>query len=168
MLFRPRLRYLLLFVGIAAFLFLGASPRSPTIASVPRSSLPFERSSSGQIPVDQQCPPPAVATRSSAGLASALSPAELLCRPLATDLTTIPKLFHQSWKSTHLPPKFEKWSRSCRELHPDWEWVLWTDDDNLKLVQKYFPWLEDTYLSLPSDIYRADLARNLYMYLFGG
>ncbi|EHK20783.1 glycosyltransferase family 32 protein [Trichoderma virens Gv29-8] len=52
--------------------------------------------------------------------------------------------------------------------HPDWEWVLWTDEDNLQLVKDYFPWLEDTFLSLPGNIYRADLARNLYMYKFGG
>ncbi|KAL6796466.1 glycosyltransferase family 32 protein [Trichoderma sp. SZMC 28012] len=49
-----------------------------------------------------------------------------------------------------------------------WEWVLWTDEDNLQLVKDYFPWLEDTFLSLPGNIYRADLARNLYMYMFGG
>lgn len=46
--------------------------------------------------------------------------------------------------------------------------MLWTDDDNLKLVQSYFPWLEDTFLELPGPIYRADLVRNLYMYMFGG
>jgi mannosyltransferase OCH1-like enzyme len=46
--------------------------------------------------------------------------------------------------------------------------VLWTDDDNLKLVRKYFPWLEDTYKALPGDIYRVDLVRNMYMYIFGG
>ncbi len=33
---------------------------------------------------------------------------------------------------------------------------------------KYFPWLEDTYQALPGDIYRVDLVRNMYMYIFGG
>lgn len=99
--------------------------------------------------------------------ASALSAAELLCRgkPLGTG---IPKLLHQSWKSSALPIKFEQWSDSCRRQHPDWEWVLWTDEDNLTLVKSYTPWLVDTYLSLPSNIYRADLARNVYMFIFGG
>lgn len=102
------------------------------------------------------------------GLAAALSPAELLCRSTEPLLGGIPKLLHQSWKSTDLPAKFKRWSDTCRRQHPDWEWVLWTDEDNLQLVKQYFPWLEDTFLSLPGNIYRADLARNLYMYIFGG
>jgi hypothetical protein len=100
--------------------------------------------------------------------ARALPAAELLCRSLATQPLGVPKLLHQSWKSTRLPAKFEKWSKTCREKHSDWDWVLWTNGDNLELVRRYFPWLEDTFVSLPGEIYRADLARNLYMYLFGG
>ncbi|OBT84788.1 hypothetical protein VE02_06921 [Pseudogymnoascus sp. 03VT05] len=103
-----------------------------------------------------------------AKLARPLSAAELLCRPLPSDLSSIPKLLHQSWKTNELPAKFDKWSKVCREKHHDWEWVLWTNEDNLNLVRKYFPWLEETYLALPGDIYRADFARNLYMYIFGG
>lgn len=118
------------------------------------------------------CPPRSAMTlvgpSADSKFASALSPADLLCRPLAFDLSAVPKLLHQTWKSTKLPSKFEKWSNACREKHPDWEWVLWTDEDNLKLVRKYFPWLEDTYLALPGNIYRADLVRNMYMYIFGG
>ncbi|OJD13270.1 hypothetical protein ACJ73_09223 [Blastomyces percursus] len=101
-------------------------------------------------------------------LARPLSAAELLCRPLPSDYSSVPKLLHQSWKTNELPAKFEKWSRVCREKNPDWEWVLWTNDDNLNLVRQYFPWFEEAYLELPGDIYRADFSRNLYMYLFGG
>lgn len=118
------------------------------------------------------CPPLSISHSQSDSshtrLASALSPAELLCRSPKPLLGGVPKLLHQSWKSTELPAKFKKWSDTCRRQHPDWEWVLWTDEDNLQLVRQYFPWLEDTFLSLPGNIYRADLARNLYMYLFGG
>lgn len=103
-----------------------------------------------------------------AKLARPLSAAELLCRPLPSDYSSIPKLLHQSWKTNELPEKFEKWSKVCREKHHDWEWVLWTNEDNLNLVKKYFPWLEETYLALPGEIYRADFSRNLYMYIFGG
>lgn len=93
---------------------------------------------------------------------------ELLERPLATDLTSIPKLFHQSWMNSTLPTKFEEWSHSCRQANPDWEWVLWTDKDNMKLVEKYAPWFASTYGALRSEIYRADTARNMYMHVFGG
>lgn len=101
-------------------------------------------------------------------LARPLSAAELLCRPLPSDVSSVPKLLHQSWKTNELPLKFEKWSTVCREKHRDWEWVLWTNEDNLNLVKKFFPWLEETYLELPGEIYRADFSRNLYMYIFGG
>ncbi|PFH59577.1 hypothetical protein XA68_12145 [Ophiocordyceps unilateralis] len=80
----------------------------------------------------------------------------------------IPSIFHQSWKSTELPTKFQHWSATCRKTHPAWEWVIWTDDDNLRLVQKHFPSLEMSYRHLPGEIYRADLSRALYMYIFGG
>ncbi|KFY66713.1 hypothetical protein V496_01942 [Pseudogymnoascus sp. VKM F-4515 (FW-2607)] len=103
-----------------------------------------------------------------AQLARPLSAAELLCRPLAAELSSIPKLLHQSWKTNDLPAKFDKWSRVCREKHQDWEWVLWTNEDNLNLVRKYFPWLLEEYMALPGEIYRADFSRNLYMYMFGG
>jgi mannosyltransferase OCH1-like enzyme len=89
-------------------------------------------------------------------------------RPISRDLQAIPKLIHQSWSSTELPAKFERWSSTCRQQHPDWEWVLWTDEDNEELVRTHFPWLLKTYLGLPGVIYRADLVRNLYMYMFGG
>lgn len=93
---------------------------------------------------------------------------ELLQRPLATDLTSIPKLLHQSWINSTLPAKFEEWSHSCRHANPDWEWVLWTDEDNRKLVEKYAPWFTSTYEALHSEIYRADTVRNIYMHVFGG
>jgi mannosyltransferase OCH1-like enzyme len=100
--------------------------------------------------------------------AKPLRPVDLMKRPISRDLQTVPKLFHQSWSSTELPVKFEKWSLTCKQQHPDWEWVLWTDEDNEELVRTHFPWLLKTYLGLPGVIYRADLVRNLYMYMFGG
>ena len=99
-----------------------------------------------------------------------ISPQELLARPLTSDLTTVPQIFHQSWSSSELPAKFEKWSRSCRRAHPDWEWVLWTDEDNYELVLKHAPWFLETYsqLAARAPVYQADVVRNLYMHVFGG
>lgn len=93
---------------------------------------------------------------------------ELLSRRPTDTGGPIPKIFHQSWKTLELPARFRDWSLSCRRKHPDWEWVVWTDEDNLALVQTHFPWLEEAYRGLPGVIYRADLARRLYMYIYGG
>ena len=97
-----------------------------------------------------------------------LSPAELMARPISTSQSQMPKLFHQSWSTTSLPAKFEQWSLSCREMNPDFEWVLWTDEDNRRLVKKYAPQFLAKYDRLKSEIYRADAVRNLYMFVFGG
>ena len=102
------------------------------------------------------------------GVARRLYPKDLMRRPLATDLTSMPKLLHQSWVNDTMPAKFEEWSNSCRMANPDWEWILWTDEDNRKLVEKYAPWFMSTYDFLRSEIYRADTARNIYMHVFGG
>ena len=97
-----------------------------------------------------------------------ISPRELMRRPLPFDRTRAPRLLHQSWKSTHLPPKFERWSSTCRKTNPDWEYVLWSDRDNYELVKKYVPWFLQTYKDLKTEIYRADAMRNVYMHVFGG
>lgn len=91
-----------------------------------------------------------------------------MTRPLAPAQYSIPKLFHQSWSSTELPARFQKWSDGCRDRHPDWEWVLWTDEDNEEMIRRFFPWMLQSYLSLKGPIYRADISRNAYMLLFGG
>ncbi|KIW17559.1 hypothetical protein PV08_04753 [Exophiala spinifera] len=112
--------------------------------------------------------PDPIRRTSSGAKAKYLTPAKLMERPISKDLQTVPKLFHQSWSSNELPAKFQRWSTSCRQQHPDWEYILWTDEDNEKLVATHFPWLLSTYQALPGVIYKADLARNLYMYMFGG
>jgi mannosyltransferase OCH1-like enzyme len=100
--------------------------------------------------------------------AAYLSPKDLMSRPLAGVHTHVPKIFHQSWKSTELPAKFERWSDACRVAHPDWEWVLWTDDDNLELIKTFMPAMLPTFNALAGPIFRADIIRNAYMFLFGG
>jgi hypothetical protein len=97
-----------------------------------------------------------------------LSPTELMKRPLAPAQKTVTKLIHQSWSTTELPKKFKHWSDGCREQHPDWEWVLWTDDDNDEMIREFLPWLLPAFEKLKGPIYRADLSRHAYMMLFGG
>jgi hypothetical protein len=100
--------------------------------------------------------------------ASRLSPADLMSRPLIGTQSKIPKIFHQSWSSTKLPAKFKHWSETCMKEHSDWEYVLWTDDDNLELVKRFMPGFLPMYEKLEGPIFQADLIRNAYMYLFGG
>lgn len=105
-------------------------------------------------------------------MATYLSPADLMERPLAPAQHSIPRLFHQSkvhrdLNTTEVPEEFKQWSTICREKHPGWEWVLWTDDDNLAMVRKFLPWLVPSFEGL-NKTQRSDVSRNAYMMLFGG
>jgi Glycosyltransferase sugar-binding region containing DXD motif len=111
-----------------------------------------------------QCPPNQICLPK----AKYLSPTELMQRPLSPVNGSIPKIIHQSWKSEELPDRFVRWSDTWRMHHPDWEWVLWTNDDNHALVDLHFPWFKKAYENLGYEILRADTARNMYMYIFGG
>ena len=80
----------------------------------------------------------------------------------------LPRIIHQSWESADIPAKWATWSDSWRVKHPDWDWVLWTNEDNRALVETRAPWFLETYDALPGEIQRADIIRNFYMFFFGG
>ncbi|KAL4884181.1 hypothetical protein BJY04DRAFT_206027 [Aspergillus karnatakaensis] len=94
----------------------------------------------------------------------------LLARPISNDRTTIPKIIHQTWfpAGTNMSASAKEWVNTIKRFHPEWEYVLWDDESNEELVRRYFPWFLETYRSLPKEINRADMARNFYMFLFGG
>lgn len=80
----------------------------------------------------------------------------------------IPRIIHQSWKIEPLPKRFELWSATWRRNHPTWSYNLWTDADNQRLVEQHFPWFLVHYEKLATMIQKADTARYLYMYKYGG
>ncbi|PYH41020.1 TPT-domain-containing protein [Aspergillus saccharolyticus JOP 1030-1] len=107
---------------------------------------------------------------SSPSYARSLSPRELLSRPRSTDLVSIPKLIHQTWfpAGSNMSENAQMWVQTMRAQNPEWEYVLWDDKTNRLLVETHFPWFLKDYDRLPKEIHRADVVRNLYMFLFGG
>jgi len=79
-----------------------------------------------------------------------------------------PKIIHQTWKTTSVPAFLKRYQDSWKRLNPGWEYRLWTDADNDALVRDAFPAWLDLYRSLPRAIHRADFARVLYLWRFGG
>jgi mannosyltransferase OCH1-like enzyme len=73
------------------------------------------------------------------------------------------RFVHQSWKTHTLLPHVVPLADSWRLAYPNWDYVLWDDADNKELVRVLYPRLLEAYEALPSEIYRADFARNLYM-----
>uniref|UniRef100_A0A7S0P4S5 Uncharacterized protein n=1 Tax=Calcidiscus leptoporus TaxID=127549 RepID=A0A7S0P4S5_9EUKA len=92
-------------------------------------------------------------------------------RPRDSDgLPLIPPLLHQTWKDS-APPKVlfaERWRRAVQDANVGWEYHLWTDAENRQLIAQSYPRLLHTYDSYPSAIQRADAARYVLAYHYGG
>ena len=86
----------------------------------------------------------------------------------AANTGAITRLLHQSWKTAHLPDRFESWSRSWCACFPDWTHVLWSDEDNERFVRDHYAWFLPRYRSFRRHIYRVDAVRYLYLHHFGG
>jgi mannosyltransferase OCH1-like enzyme len=80
----------------------------------------------------------------------------------------IPKLLHQTAKTADIPERWRGYQQKLRALHPDWEYRLWTDADNLEFVKREYPDFYDVFVKLPKNIMRADVIRYLLLYRLGG
>jgi len=80
----------------------------------------------------------------------------------------IPKIIHQTWKNNNIPPEWKEAQQSWKTKNPDWEYMYWTDADNLILIKEHYPWFLDTYNSYPHNIQRADAIRPFILYHYGG
>jgi mannosyltransferase OCH1-like enzyme len=96
---------------------------------------------------------------------------QVACREIENaKMITIPRIIHQSWKTTEIPVETYKvhWVESWKELHPDWRHILWTDEDNRRLVAEHYPQYLGFYDQLHPPIKKADFCRFLYMHHLGG
>ena len=80
----------------------------------------------------------------------------------------IPKIIYQSWKTKTVPDHWKESPKSIKKQMPDWQYVLLDNEDNRKMVAKYFPDFLPYYDAFPYDIMRADAARYVFLYLYGG
>lgn len=83
-------------------------------------------------------------------------------------LRVIPKIIHQTWRDSSIPPEFEAMSRSWRDSNPGWTWRLWTDLDLERLVEEHYPHFLPIYRAYPRAIQRADAGRYLVLHRYGG
>ncbi|KAL6945093.1 hypothetical protein ACO0QE_002538 [Hanseniaspora vineae] len=80
----------------------------------------------------------------------------------------IPKIIHQTYKTNDIPEHWKAGQQACIDLHPDYEYKLWTDDIMEEFMRKEYPWFLDTYLSYGENIQRADAIRYFILYHYGG
>ena len=80
----------------------------------------------------------------------------------------IPKIIHQTWKTSDIPGEYHKWVESWKRHNPGYEFHLWTDEDNRNLIAKEFPEFLHLYDSLPLKIHRVDIIRYFILFSKGG
>ncbi|MCX2431618.1 glycosyltransferase family 32 protein [Pedobacter sp. GR22-10] len=79
----------------------------------------------------------------------------------------IPKIIHQTWKTSELPTDLRLLSETWRAKHPNWSFKLWTDKMNEEFISKQFPDFLDQYRSY-SNIQKVDAVRYLILFVYGG
>ena len=76
----------------------------------------------------------------------------------------IPKKIHQIWIGGPLPKKYEQIRKTWQDMHPDWEYKLWTDDDAARLEMRNCDLFEAaTNIGQKADILRCEVLNQ-----FGG
>lgn len=80
----------------------------------------------------------------------------------------IPKIIHQTYKTEEVPEKWKEMQKSVMDNHPDYKYILWTDEMAEDFIAKEYPWFLPTYQSYPFPIQRADVIRYFILYHFGG
>jgi mannosyltransferase OCH1-like enzyme len=71
----------------------------------------------------------------------------------------VPRIIHQTWKTEVIPERWAAARQSCIDLHPDWEFRLWTDESARALIAEAFPELLPTFDGYIFNIERADAVR---------
>lgn len=76
--------------------------------------------------------------------------------------TPIPRLIHQIWLGSRVPPAVESWVNSWRVQNPSFEHMLWTDDQITELD------LPPHFYAATSPAAKADILRLILLDRFGG
>ncbi len=81
----------------------------------------------------------------------------------------IPQIIHQTAKKwDSIPWEEKKLISHLRKILDGWKYCFHDDEDNLNIVKKYFPQYLEQYQSIPKGVAKADIARAMYMFVYGG
>ena len=81
----------------------------------------------------------------------------------------IPHIIHQQWSSYQIPAAAVPYVKSVVDLHPDWQYWFWTDDDRECYMRSRHPELLDLFdNNYTEPSYRTSLVQYLLLYDYGG
>lgn len=80
----------------------------------------------------------------------------------------IPKIIHQTYKTTKIPDQWLQGQQNCQILNPDYQYILWTDQMARDFIEEQYPWFLKTFDSYKFNIQRADAIRYFILSHYGG
>lgn len=80
----------------------------------------------------------------------------------------IPKIIHQTYKTEDIPQRWVHAQKTVKELNPDYQYILWTDETARDFIATNYSWFLSTYDGYEFPIMRADAIRYFVLYHFGG
>jgi mannosyltransferase OCH1-like enzyme len=82
----------------------------------------------------------------------------------------IPLIFHQTSRTTIVPPRYRGNRDRLVNLHPTppWQHQYWTDEDIIEFVKRHFPHYLRPFQLLPKPIMRVDIFRYMLLSIHGG
>lgn len=80
----------------------------------------------------------------------------------------IPKIIHQTYINLSIPMRWNKTYESIRQIHPDYNYMFWTDENSRQFIEMFYPWFLKTYDSYPYGVMRADALRYFVLLHYGG
>lgn len=99
---------------------------------------------------------------------SKFTPYPPLQPPARNSASLIPKIIHQTYTNESIPNHWKDAQQSCKDLHSDYLYILWTDEMAKEFIEKEYSWFLPTYLDYQYDIQRADAIRYFALAKYGG
>ncbi|KAF8760201.1 Glycosyltransferase sugar-binding region containing DXD motif [Rhizoctonia solani] len=72
-----------------------------------------------------------------------------------------------AWTDT-LPERWQAVSKTCRDMMPDYEYMLWTDQASDDFIAEHYSWFLPTFRAYTYPIQRADAIRYFVLHHYGG
>jgi len=80
----------------------------------------------------------------------------------------IPHIIHQMARTKDLTWEEARLLKRNRKVMPDWQFNLWTNQDQLRLVEEHFPQFAEQHAAIRFGVARTDIVKYVCMHAFGG
>ncbi|KAH3742824.1 hypothetical protein Pelo_15788 [Pelomyxa schiedti] len=85
----------------------------------------------------------------------------------------VPRIIHQinikkAAGDPYIPENFLAYTQAWKDLNPDYVYLLWDGENLEEMVYRLYPELYNLYLAIDANVMRADAARLMLLYAYGG